>query len=228
MAELNFTENEGKYVAEVKVTADFNLHIEREGSGFLNVSVRTTEDGAYDSVKGASFNYADPVVDCDFTGVIYPKYIKIVSKVQPTKAVITSAGEVTEIKQSNLKEGDVLYYKKNPPMYENLGIAKSDLSGLVDGITQLAVGSYMNHNSGNSYSNKYWDSWNLRVNENGNWSIYDSADSPYMLESLAGLKFVVGSDKLSFFDAALAQTGASVEDKYVEITAEEYANIFNV
>ena len=28
MAELNFTENEGKYVAEVKVTADFNLHIE--------------------------------------------------------------------------------------------------------------------------------------------------------------------------------------------------------
>lgn len=105
MAELNFTENEGKYIAKVKVTADFNLHIEREGSGFLNVSVRTTEDGAYDSVKGASFNYADPVVDCDFTGVIYPKYIKIVSKVQPTKAVITSAGEVTEIKQSNLKEG---------------------------------------------------------------------------------------------------------------------------
>lgn len=97
MAELNFTENEGKYVAEVKVTADFNLHIEREGSGFLNVSVRTTEDGAYDSVKGASFNYADPVVDCDFTGVIYPKYIKIVSKVQPTKAVITSAGEVEQV-----------------------------------------------------------------------------------------------------------------------------------
>ena len=49
-----------------------------------------------------------------------------------------------------------------------------------------------------------------------------------MIEALAGLKFVVGSDKLSFFDAALAQTGASVEDRYVEITAEEYANIFNV
>lgn len=101
MADLNFTGNEGKYVAEVKVTADFNLHIEREGSGFWNVSVRTTEDGAYDSVKGASFNYADPVVDCDFTGVIYPKYIKIVSKVQPTKAVITSAGEVTEMGNSH-------------------------------------------------------------------------------------------------------------------------------
>ena len=227
MAELNFTENEGKYVAEVKVTADFNLHIEREGSGFLNVSVRTTEDGAYDSVKGASFNYADPVVDCDFTGVIYPKYIKIVSKVQPTKAVITSAGEVTEIKQSNLKEGDVLYYKKNPPMYENLGIAKSDLSGLVDGITELAVSSYMSTSSGNSYYNQYWDAWKLSAFEDGTWVIHNSGDS-LMIEALAGLKFVVGSDKLSFFDAALAQTGASVEDKYVEITAEEYANIFNV
>ena len=227
MAELNFTENEGKYIAEVKVTADFNLHIEREGSGFLNVSVRTTEDGAYDSVKGASFNYADPVVDYDFTGVIYPKYIKIVSKVQPTKAVITSAGEVTEIKQSNLKEGDVLYYKKNPPMYENLGIAKADLSGLVDGITQLAVSSYMSTSSGSSYSNQYWDSWKLTVYETGNWDIYNSSGN-LMIEALAGLKFVVGSDKLSFFDAALAQTGASVEDRYVEITAEEYANIFNV
>lgn len=90
METLTFNQVGDKYVAEVKVTADFNLHIEREGSGFLNVSVRTTEDGAYDSVKGASFNYADPVVDCDFTGVIYPKWIRVVSKVLPTKAVLTT------------------------------------------------------------------------------------------------------------------------------------------
>lgn len=223
MAELNFTENEGKYIAEVKVTADFNLHIEREGSGFLNVSVRTTEDGAYDSVKGASFNYADPVVDCDFTGVIYPKYIKIVSKVQPTKAVITSAGEVTEIKQSNLKEGDVLYYKK---IYYTGGwqstIIKSDKSGLVDGITQLAVKTYSNA-MGSSYGREFWDSWSV-----DNYGNVNDESGDYFVDDIAGLKFVVGSDKLSFFDAALAQTGASVEDKYVEITAEEYANIFNV
>lgn len=222
MAELNFTEIEGKYVAEVKVTADFNLHIEREGSGFLNVSVRTTEDGAYDSVKGASFNYADPVVDCDFTGVIYPKYIKIVSKVQPTKAVITSAGEVTEIKQSNLKEGDVLYYKK---IYYTGGwqstIIKSDKSGLVDGITQLAVKTYSNA-MGSSYGREFWDSWSV-----DNYGNVNDESGDYFVDDIEGLKFVVGSDKLSFFDAALAQTGASVEDKYVEITAEEYANIFN-
>lgn len=223
MAELNFTENEGKYIAEVKVTADFNLHIEREGSGFLNVSVRTTEDGAYDSVKGASFNYADPVVDCDFTGVIYPKYIKIVSKVQPTKAVITSAGEVTEIKQSNLKEGDVLYYKK---IYYTGGwqstIIKSDKSGLVDGITQLAVKTYSNA-MGSSHGREFWDSWSV-----DNYGNVNDESGDYFVDDIEGLKFVVGSDKLSFFDAALAQTGASVEDKYVEITAEEYANIFNV
>ena len=223
MAELNFTENEGKYIAEVKVTADFNLHIEREGSGFFNVSVRTTEDGAYDSVKGASFNYADPVVDCDFTGVIYPKYIKILSKVQPTKAVITSDGEVTEIKQSNLKEGDVLYYKK---IYYTGGwqstIIKSDKSGLVDGITQLAVKTYSNA-MGSSYGKEFWDSWSV-----DNYGNVNDESGDYFVDDIAGLKFVVGSDKLSFFDAALAQTGASVEDKYVEITAEEYANIFNV
>lgn len=94
---IQFVEEGDKYVAEIKVTSDFNLHIERDGQGFLFVDARTTEDGAYDSVRGAQFNYSDPVVDYDFTGVIYPKYIKIVSKVEPTKAVITSSGEVTQI-----------------------------------------------------------------------------------------------------------------------------------
>lgn len=89
MATLNFTKVGDKYVAEFEATTDFNLHIERNESGFLFVNQRTTSSGAYDSVKGASFNYGDAVVDMDFVGTIYPKYIQIVSKVKPTMAIVT-------------------------------------------------------------------------------------------------------------------------------------------
>ena len=89
MATLTFNQVGDKYVAEFEATTDFNLHIERSESGFLFVNQRTTSSGAYDSVKGASFNYNDAVVDMDFTGAIYPKYIQVVSKVMPTMAIVT-------------------------------------------------------------------------------------------------------------------------------------------
>ena len=59
---------------------------------------RTTAEGKYDSIRDGSFNYGDPVVDIDFTGVIYPKYIQVISKVEPTYAEVTSNGEVEQIK----------------------------------------------------------------------------------------------------------------------------------
>lgn len=89
MATLTFNQVGDKYVAEFEATTDFNLHIERNESGFLFVNQRITSSGAYDSIKGASFNYGDAVVDMDFTGAIYPKYIQVVSKVMPTLAVVT-------------------------------------------------------------------------------------------------------------------------------------------
>lgn len=88
--DINFVEDGNKYVAEIQVTADFNLHIEREERGFIFVEQKTVEDGAYDSIKGLNMTYVDPVIDMDFTGVIYPKWIRIVSKVMPTKAVLTT------------------------------------------------------------------------------------------------------------------------------------------
>lgn len=89
--ELTFNQRGDSYVAEFEAAGDFNIHIEREDSGYLFINQRTTSSGAYDSVKGASFNYHDPVVDMDFTGLIYPKYIQVVSKVMPTNAVVTFA-----------------------------------------------------------------------------------------------------------------------------------------
>ena len=89
--ELSFVKEGSKYIAEFSATADFNLHLEREDGGLLYVSQRTSESGQYDSIKGGDFAPQDKVVDCDFVGVVYPKYIKIVSEVEPTLAVVTFA-----------------------------------------------------------------------------------------------------------------------------------------
>lgn len=107
--ELTFIKQGDKYVAEFEVTSDFNLHIERDvkEGGFLFVNQRTSKEGQYDSVRGASFNYGDPVVDIDFTGMIYPKYIQVVSKVLPTMAVVT-VGEGGEVGYSETQISETL------------------------------------------------------------------------------------------------------------------------
>lgn len=105
---INFTKNNsGVYVAEFSVTDDFNLHIEREESGYLIVNQRTTAEGRYDSIRGGSFNYDDPVVDVDFSFLVYPKQIQVVSKVLPTMAVVT-VGEGGEVGYSETQISETL------------------------------------------------------------------------------------------------------------------------
>jgi hypothetical protein len=89
--ELTFTKEGRNYIAEFVATTDFNLHLERNEKGVLFVQQRTSEKGQYDSIRGGDFAPQDKVVDCDFAGVIYPKYIKVVSDVQPSLAVVTFA-----------------------------------------------------------------------------------------------------------------------------------------
>lgn len=91
MAELSFVKEGSKYVCEIQVTSDFNLHIERKDKGVLYVQQKTTYEGTYDSISGANFAPHDSVIDVDFVASIYPKYIKIVSEVEPTMAVVTFA-----------------------------------------------------------------------------------------------------------------------------------------
>ena len=86
--ELSFVKEGGKYSAEFEVTADFNLHIERDTNGFLFVQQRTASSGQYDSIQGANFTPSDIVIDIDFVGAVYPKWIKIVSEAEPTMAVV--------------------------------------------------------------------------------------------------------------------------------------------
>lgn len=87
--ELSFTKEGGRHSVEFQATADFNLHIERDTNGFLFVQQRTASSGQYDSIQGANFTHSDRVVDIDFVGAVYPKWIKIVSESEPTMAVVT-------------------------------------------------------------------------------------------------------------------------------------------
>lgn len=102
--ELNFIKDNNKYVSEFEVSSDFNLHIERNEGGTLYIQQRTG-NGQYDTVKDAVFKLGDSVIDYDFQALVYPKYIKIISDINPI-AYITSDGEVTEIK-SQTKEVEV-------------------------------------------------------------------------------------------------------------------------
>lgn len=91
MATLKFTKEGSRYVTEVEVTSDFNLHIEREQGGVIYLQTRTTPTGRFDSVKGFNIANLDSVIDYDFTALVYPKTIRIVSEVEPTLAEITFA-----------------------------------------------------------------------------------------------------------------------------------------
>lgn len=87
--ELNFIKENNNYVAEFEVTADFNLHIERDEPGILALYQRTTTSGEYAEIEGTREYRYKEVYDCDFVGYIYPKYIKVMSANEPTMAVVT-------------------------------------------------------------------------------------------------------------------------------------------
>jgi hypothetical protein len=86
--ELIFTKEHGIYVAQFRATGDFNIHLERNDGGILNILQSTIADGEYDIVSSHK-NIQDRVFDCDFTAMVYPKYIKIVSNTEVTRCIIT-------------------------------------------------------------------------------------------------------------------------------------------
>lgn len=96
--ELNFskqTANNGNtiYVAEVTVEASFNLHLESESAGRIEVQVKTpSSDAAYQRGAASLFLPKLPdALDCDIVGEVYPKSIKIISDVDITKGIVTEA-----------------------------------------------------------------------------------------------------------------------------------------
>ncbi len=76
--ELTFEKVGNQYVAEFQAPSDFNLHIEREEIGVLEVHQRGSEEGKYDFAWSTGVS-GRKVVDYDFGALVYPKYIKVVS-----------------------------------------------------------------------------------------------------------------------------------------------------
>lgn len=110
--ELNFVQSSevfGKntlaWETEFEATGDFNLHVERNKGGDILVYQRTAGSG-YAIVEEFRGMDNKPAIDLDFTSVVYPKFVKIVSESQPTYATVTTDGEITEIK-SQSKEIEV-------------------------------------------------------------------------------------------------------------------------
>lgn len=95
--DLTFNKEGKNFVAEFEAKADFNLHIERNKGGDILLYVRT-QGGGYDIVDDFGVQRHQGVIDYDCTALVYPKWIKIVSEVEPTYAAVVSDGEVTEIK----------------------------------------------------------------------------------------------------------------------------------
>jgi hypothetical protein len=87
--EIKFEKLNNAYVAEFEVTADFNLHIERNEPGILTLYQRTTTSGDYAEIEGTREYRYKEVYDYDFVGAIYPKYIKVVSGVEVINAELT-------------------------------------------------------------------------------------------------------------------------------------------
>ena len=83
MAALTFTKDtvNNYWVAEETVNTDFNVHVECVESGYLRVEVGTVS-GANKMTKYET--RAGYLVDWDFHGAVYPKYIKVVSYKEPT------------------------------------------------------------------------------------------------------------------------------------------------
>lgn len=109
--ELTFVESNalGKVKAwecEFEVTADFNLHIEREKGGRILFYQKSQGAGGWAHIDDMGWQDGKPSIDYDFTALVYPKMIKIVSESEPTFASVATDGEVTEIK-SQSKEIEV-------------------------------------------------------------------------------------------------------------------------
>lgn len=76
------------YEVEFEASSDFSIHIERPEGGRFLVYQKSVANGKYSLVDGVGYQDYKDVIDIDFVGAVYPKWIKVVSEVEPTMAVV--------------------------------------------------------------------------------------------------------------------------------------------
>lgn len=91
--ELQFKKVGKRWVAEFEATGNFNLNIERVEPSKIKIYQKGSEEGEYASSASWEINYAPSVVDNDFSALIYPKFIKVVSESEPIQGIVTMDSE---------------------------------------------------------------------------------------------------------------------------------------
>ena len=87
------------YIAEFRADKEFNIHIERPEPGYISMQQNSAEGGKYAAVDDWGTQNNDKlIIDYESGYFVTPKFIKIISKVLPTYAAITTDGDVVEIK----------------------------------------------------------------------------------------------------------------------------------
>ena len=102
--ELTFTykPEQKLYIAEFRADKEFNIHIERPEPGYISMQQNSAEGGKYAAVDDWGTQNNDKlIIDYESGYFVTPKFIKIISKVLPTYAAITTEGDVVEIKSQS-------------------------------------------------------------------------------------------------------------------------------
>ena len=118
--ELQFQKVGGRYEAEFEATGDFNLHCERKGAGNFKLYQKGTPEGQYATESSYADHNAEAVVDKDFSMLVYPKHIKVVSEKEVTYCVATISGggsiddnPTDGVSLRPVTADDVILYKTN-------------------------------------------------------------------------------------------------------------------
>jgi hypothetical protein len=89
---FEFNEQADRWFAEFTANADFNLHIEGVVGGDISVFQRGSATGEYAYVREATQRPSfGKVYDCDFSALVYPKYIRVSCPNVPTMSVVNFA-----------------------------------------------------------------------------------------------------------------------------------------
>lgn len=85
--DVQVKQENGVYVAEFTATQDFNIHVEKVSAAPTYIYQRSTDSGKYASLDYYGNYLHNQVIDTDFSAIVYPKHIRIVSEAEMTVKV---------------------------------------------------------------------------------------------------------------------------------------------
>ena len=92
--ELEFKKVGSRFEAEFEATDNFNLHIDREENGDVQIFQKASAECEYATEPSWEEEFASKNIDKDFSMLVYPKFIKVVSGSPVTRCVATISGGV--------------------------------------------------------------------------------------------------------------------------------------